>query len=38
MKYAEYMAAYIVYRKKGESHEEALDSLHALLRGIGVPS
>lgn len=35
-KYAEYAAAYVTLRSKGQSHSQAIKSLKALLRGLGV--
>lgn len=35
-KYAEYAAAYVTLRSKGQSHSEAIRGLQAILRGLGV--
>lgn len=35
-KYAEYAAAYVTLRSKGQSHTEAFRGLQAILRGLGV--
>ena len=35
-KYAEYAAAYVSLRIKGQSHSEAIRGLQAILRGLGV--
>jgi hypothetical protein len=35
-KYAEYIAAYITLRSKGQSHTEAVRGLQGLLRGLGI--
>ena len=34
-KYAEYAAAYVTLRTKGQSHSEAIRGLQAILRGLG---
>jgi len=34
-KYAEYAAAYVTLRSKGQSHTEAIRGLQAILRGLG---
>ena len=34
-KYAEYAAAYVILRSKGQSHTEAIRGLQALLRALG---
>ena len=34
-KYAEYAAAYVTLRSKGQSHSEAIRGLQAILRGLG---
>lgn len=34
-KYAEYAAAYVQLRSKGQSHSEAIRGIQALLRGLG---
>ena len=35
-KYAEYAAAYVSLRSKGQSHPEAIRGVQAILRGLGV--
>jgi hypothetical protein len=36
MKYAEYAAAYMVLRSKGQTHKEAIEGLRALLQSLGI--
>lgn len=35
-KYAEYLAAYVTLRNKGQSHSQAISGLKAILQGMGV--
>ena len=35
-KYAEYAAAYVTLRSKGQSHSQAIRGLRAILQGLGV--
>jgi hypothetical protein len=35
-KYAEYAAAYVTLRSKGQSHSQAISGLKAILEGLGV--
>jgi len=35
-KYAEYAAAYVTLRSKGQSHSQAIRGLQAILRSLGV--
>jgi len=35
-KYSEYLSAYVVLRVQGETHDEALEGLRALLEGLGI--
>lgn len=36
LKYAEYASAYVVLRSKGQSHDEAIGGLRAILQGLGI--